>query len=219
QEDGLDVHFHHSVPVRLAQIEHRCAADDAGIVEQNVNSVAFLGHGSHHALAIGRAGHIGGQEESLASVLHDLFGDLFARLFVHVYSGHFGGFPGEQYRAGTSNAGRRAGNERYLALQPTRSGLASHMSVPSFHKVRRLSISPSFVASAPCPSSTGPLQVLEPTLPRYSFYRRTECTLGGKRSVSAYESSGLASCPGTGDVRVECQRRTEQARQCIPGSR
>ena len=66
QHHALQVHIQDPVPVLLLHIHHISMAEDANVVEQDVQpAVAFQGS-IHHGLAVGGPGHVGLEDRGLA---------------------------------------------------------------------------------------------------------------------------------------------------------
>ena len=75
QKNGFYVHRHHPVPVGFAEFDDRGAANDAGVVEQDVDAAKFADRALDDALAVGGAGDVAGFEDGAAAVACDLGGD------------------------------------------------------------------------------------------------------------------------------------------------
>src|SRR5581483_7530959 len=98
------------VPVDLAEFGHGCAADDAGIIEQDMNGAEFALHTAAYSVSIGGAGDIGRFEDGLAAGASDFVCD---RSTVGVDVGDSDGCAvlREQKRGCASDAGSAAGDE------------------------------------------------------------------------------------------------------------
>jgi hypothetical protein len=85
-------------------------AENTGIVEKNVEPVEDAESLLHRSTALRRLAHIGANEDSGATVVHDFFDNCLAALFVAAGDRNFGALLCEQNRRGFADAGCAAGD-------------------------------------------------------------------------------------------------------------
>jgi len=96
QENRLYIHRHHPIPIFLAEFNHRSAADDSGVIEQNMNAAKFAQSSFHDALAVGGPGHISVLKNSAASIVDNLASNGLPHRIVQVDYGNRRAFAGEK---------------------------------------------------------------------------------------------------------------------------
>src|SRR6185437_9350136 len=68
QEDGLYIDAHHTIPILFGSIENRCAPDDAGVVEKNINATESFLRTLRDTAAVSRTGHVGCFEHGASTI-------------------------------------------------------------------------------------------------------------------------------------------------------
>src|SRR5260370_11425195 len=87
QVDRLHVDRHYPVPIVFAEIEHRRPPNDAGVVEQNVDSTELANRTLDQPLAISGSRHIDTLKKNTPAGLRDLVSDSLAFIPIHVRKG------------------------------------------------------------------------------------------------------------------------------------
>ena len=113
EEGGLEVGVDHRVPILLGKVDAVGAADDAGIIDEDVEAAELLQRLVDHALHRFDGGEVGGDDLRLAAeradLLHRFLGGRAAD------GGDVGAGGGERQRDRLADAGIGAGDDRGLA--------------------------------------------------------------------------------------------------------
>ena len=115
--DRLDVDLHHPVPVLLGRLENRGPTNDAGVVDQDVESVSDLQSRCYRRIAILRSCHVGGDGTGGSSGAADVPSEVLDTIGVQIHRTDGGAVTSEKLRHRVADSGGRAGDEGGSTLQ------------------------------------------------------------------------------------------------------